>query len=294
MRPTEARRAVDAAMSVASALDLVVDDAVVLNDSNRLVVRLLPCNVVARVAPVAYRDIGVDSQWTDYRSRAEIEIEVVRRLAATDCPVAPLDPRVEPCVYVHDDFAVGLWTYFEPVSSDVAPCDYAHALERMHAAMRQIDVNAPHFIERVADTQHWVATPDVTPELTDADRGFLADTLEGLKRSIVERGAAEQVLHGEPHQWNVLNTTRGPLFVDLENCVRGPVEFDLAWVPAEVSELYPDVDRALLSECRGLVLAIIAAHFWRPDSEHPNSRNGRAEFLDGVRAGPPWPAIDAL
>jgi hypothetical protein len=92
----------------------------------------------------------------------------------------------------------------------------------------------------------------------------------------------------------VLNTRHGPLFIDFENCARGPVEFDLAWVPEEVSEHYPNADQELVGECRGLMLAIVAAHFWRPDSQHPNSRQGRAEFLNGVRDGPPWPAIDAL
>jgi hypothetical protein len=281
-------------MSTASALDLVVDDAVVLNDSNRLVVRLLPCDVVARVAPIAYQAVGEYSLWADYQARAQTEVELVRRLAETDSPVAVLDPRVEPRVYVRDDFVIDMWTYFEPVQSEAPPADYAHALERLHADMRQIDVTTPHFMDRVADTQRWVASRDVTPELTDADRGLLADTLGTLRRSIVDRDAAEQLLHGEPHQWNVLNTRHGPLFIDFENCVRGPVEFDLAWVPEEVSEHYPNGDQELLSECRGLMLAIVAAHFWRPDSQHPNSRRGRAEFLNGVRDGPPWPAIDAL
>ena len=46
-----AQRAVAAARSTASTFDLPVDAAVVLNDSNRLVVRLMPCDVVARVTP---------------------------------------------------------------------------------------------------------------------------------------------------------------------------------------------------------------------------------------------------
>ena len=294
MQTSDVRNAVRAAMSTASALDLTVDDAIVLNNSNRLVIRLLPCDIVARVAPITYPAVGDYSLWADYRARAETEVEVVRQLGTTDSPVAVLDPRVEPRVYVRDGFVIGMWAYFEPVQSEVQPADYTHALERLHAAMRQIDVTTPHFMDRVADTQCWVATREVTPQLTDADRGLLADTLANLSRSIVDRGTAEQVLHGEPHQWNVLNTRRGPLFVDFENCVRGPVEFDLAWVPEEVSEHYPNADRDLLSECRGLTLAIVAAHFWRQDSEHPNAMQGRTEFLNGVRAGPPWPALDAL
>src|SRR4029453_12528672 len=55
MQAAEGRRARVAAMSTASALGLAVDDAVVLSDSNRLVLRLMPCDVVARIAPVGYR-----------------------------------------------------------------------------------------------------------------------------------------------------------------------------------------------------------------------------------------------
>ena len=106
MQAAEARRAVAAAMSTASALGLAVDDAVVLSDSNRLVVRLTPCDVVARVTPM-----------THFAS-AELEVELVRRLAETDSPVAALEARVEPRVFVRDGFEITMWTYFEPVPSE--------------------------------------------------------------------------------------------------------------------------------------------------------------------------------
>ena len=207
---------------------------------------------------------------------AERELEVAQRLAETDSPVAALEPRVEPRVYVRDGFAISMWTYYEPVPSrELSPADYAHALERLHAGMRQIDVTTPHFMDRVAELQLWVANRDVTPELTDEDRELLANTLGSLRRSIVDRGAAEQLLHGEPHPWNVLSTKKGPLFIDFENAVSGPVEFDLAWVPEEVSERYPGADQDLVGECRGLMLAIIAAWRWRRDDQHPSGQKGR-------------------
>jgi hypothetical protein len=55
MKPSELQCALAAAMSTASALDLTVEDAIVLHNSNKLTVRLLPCDVVARVAPIAHR-----------------------------------------------------------------------------------------------------------------------------------------------------------------------------------------------------------------------------------------------
>jgi Ser/Thr protein kinase RdoA (MazF antagonist) len=280
MQASEVSRGIAAATSSAAALGLTVGDAVVLNDSNRLVLRLTPCDVVARVAPMAYL------------ASAQLEVDVAGRLAETGSPVAALEPRVEPRVYVRDGFVIDMWTYYEPVSPrELAPGDYAHALARLHAGMRQIDVRAPHFMDRVADAQHVVASRDFTPELSDADRQLLANTLQSLSRSIVERGATEQLLHGEPHPWNVLSTKAGPLFIDFENAARGPVEFDLAWVPDDVSERYPDADRDLLGECRGLMLAIVAACRWHRDDQHPSGRRGGVAYLSALREGPPWPSI---
>ena len=173
MKALEVPRAVAAGMSTASALDLRVDDAVLLHDSNRLVLRLLPCDVLVRVAQVAHQ------------TAAEFEVEVARRLAETDSPVAGLELRVEPRVYVRDGFAVTLWTYYEPVASrDVAPPEYAQALEQLHAGMRQIDLTAPHFTDRVAEAQRLVGNRAQTPELADAERELLTNTLRSLPRVI--------------------------------------------------------------------------------------------------------------
>ena len=282
MQEAEARRAVVAAMSTASELDLAVDDAVVLNDSNRLVVRLMPCDVVARVTPM-----------THFAS-AEREVGLARRLAENDSPVAGLEPRVEPRVFVRDGFKVTMWTYFEPVRRVLPPAEYAQTLVRLHAGLRQIDFTTAHFMDRVAATQRDVASRDVTPDLAETDRALLADTLRDLRESIVNRRAAEHLLHGEPHPWNVLDTKNGPLFMDFENTCHGPVEYDLAWVPNEVSERYPDADPDLVDECRGLVLAIVTTHRWSRGDQHPSGRQSGVAFLNVLRAGPPWPASDSV
>ncbi|MEV0230932.1 aminoglycoside phosphotransferase family protein [Nonomuraea sp. NPDC050786] len=272
MQTSERSRAVAAAMSIASSLGLTADDAIILQDSNKLTLRLLPCDVLARVAPVAHQV-------------AQFELELAQRLAETGCPVAALDPRVEPRVYEHDGFEVTLWTYYEPVTPpEVSPADYAHALERLHAGMRKLDVPTQHITDRVDQAQQLVADRDRTPALADADRELLADTLRTLKRAIGERGAAEQLLHGEPHPGNLLPTKDGLLFIDLETCCRGPVEFDLAHAPEEVSEHYPGVNQDLLRECRILMLAMITTWRWDRDDQLPDGRRLGTEWLSQIRA----------
>jgi hypothetical protein len=272
MQTSEVPRALAAAMSTASALGLEVDDAVALHESNRLAVLLRPCDVLARVSLGKHQI-------------AQFEVEIAQRLAETESPVATLDPRVEPRLYEHDGFVVTLWTYYEPASPQaVSPAAYASALERLHAGMREVDIPAPHFTDRVEEAQQLVASPGRTPELAGADRELLASTLRTLRRAIVGRDAPEQLLHGEPHPGNVLATKRGPLFIDLETCCRGPVEFDLAHAPEEVSQYYPNVNQALLRECRILMLAMITTWRWDRDDQLPNGRQLAAEWLSQIRA----------
>jgi Phosphotransferase enzyme family len=282
MQPSDIQRALAAAMSIASSCGLPVQDVIVLHDSNKLTVRLLPCDVVARVAPVAHQV-------------AQFEIGLAQRLAESGSPVAALDPRVEPRVYERDGFAVTLWTYYKPsMSGEVPPADYAQALERLHAGMRQLDVRTPHFTDRVEEAQHLVATTDLTPDLADADRELLIDALRCRRRAVVDRGGAEQLLHGEPHPGNLLSTKSGLLFIDFETCCRGPVEFDLAHVPEDASERYAAADDDLLIECRGLVLAMVAAWRWDTGDQFPDRQRAAHALLSALRLGPPWPTLDAV
>jgi hypothetical protein len=282
MQPAEIRRALAAARSIVSALGLPVDDAIVLHNSNKLTVRLLPCDIAARVAPAAHQV-------------AQFEIGLAQRLGETGSPVAALDPRADPRVYERDGFDVTLWTCYEPgPDGEVSPAGYAHALERLHAGMRQLEVRTPHFTDRVEEAQRLVGSSDLSPDLADADRELLITSLRSRLRAVAGRGAAEQVLHGEPHPGNVLSTASGPVFIDFETCCRGPVEFDVAHVPEAASERYAAADEDLLGECRGLVLAMVAA--WRFDrgDQFPDRQRAARLLLSALRRGPPWPPLDAV
>jgi len=274
--------AVAAATSTASGLGLAADEAIVLHESNRLAIRLLPSDVLARVAPAAHQ-------------AAQFEVDLALRLARTGAPVAPLDPRVPPRVYERDGFTITLWTYYPSESSRArSPGAYADALRRLHVGMRDVDPSVPHFTDRVREAEELVASRDTSSDVSDADRNLLTNTLTTAIRAIRQRGAPEQLLHGEPHPGNVLNTKNGPLFIDLETCCRGPVEFDLAHVPSEVSAHYPNVDDSLLSECRVLVLAMVAAWRLDPEDRFPGGRQALRELLGVLRAGPPYPSLGAI
>ncbi|MET8582382.1 phosphotransferase [Streptomyces collinus] len=272
MEPAELRRAVEAGRETASEMGLEVDDVVVIHNSDRVALRLVPCDVLARVAPLG--------QLTD----SEFEVEVARRLVGVGAPVAEPEPRVAPRVLVRDAFATSLWTYYEPAGPAIAPADYADVLVRHHAALRRIDLDAPHVTDRIAGAVREVHDRGRSPELSDRDRELLGSTLSGLGAAISAERAGDQLLHGEPHPGNLLSTRRGPLFVDLATCCRGPVEFDLAHAPEEVAEYYAGADSGLIDRCRALNWAMFSAWRWRRDDRMPDREHWRVEGLHRVRA----------
>ena len=184
MRLVEAElvsRAMAAATALAAGLGLQVDDVVIVHNSNKLALRLLPCDVFARVA---VRGPAV----------AALEVELARRLAATASPVAALEPRVEPRIYERDGFTVTFWTYYQSVAPDPdSPAAYADALHRLHIGLRRVDIETPHFLDRVAEAERLVAQRHETPTLAEPDRYLLLSTLKDAGERIQSRGAAEQL-----------------------------------------------------------------------------------------------------
>jgi len=275
-------RAKAATTALAESVGLAVDDAAVLHNSNKLTLRLLPSEVVARVA-LSGQEV------------AAFEVALAHRLAAVEAPVAALDPRVEPAAHQRDGFVVSFWSFYQtehPAHHSAA--DYADALHRLHMALQGVEIPAPHLLERVADAERLVTSPQETPALAEDDRQLLLTTLSSARQRIQRRGAAEQLLHGEPHPGNLLGTRAGLLFIDFETCCRGPIEFDVAHAPEEVTAHYPGVDRTLVQECRRLVLAMIAAWRWDVRDEFPNGNQHGQDILALLREGPPWPALSAL
>lgn len=261
-----------AAAETARALGLQVRDTVVLQASNSVTLRLLPCDVVARVR-----------QGTERIPQAGLELDLARGLVELGAPAAGPDPRLGDRVHERNGFAITFWTHYEPVEpSEIPPVVYSQALERLHVGMRRLDAPAPHFMERVRSAQRMLDTPERTPALGSAERDLLSRVLRDASPAVRRRVATEQLLHGEPHPGNVLSTAQGPLLTDWETCCRGPIEFDLAHVPPQVAALYPQVDPDLLIDCRLLVLAMITTWRWDREDRLPGGRLLAKQWLDDL------------
>jgi len=281
MLAAERERAITATTALTSELGLVVAEARIVSNSNKLGLRLLPCDVFARVA-------------FSGQEAFQFELEIARGLTEIGSPVASLDTRVEPRVYKRDGFAITVWRHYEQAGIDPSAASYAKALEGLHSGLAQLDVVAPHFSDRVSEAEQLLRSHERTPRLEANDRELLLETLRSCSSGIYERSSREKLLHGEPHPGNVLSTAAGCLFIDFETCCRGPVEFDLAHVPEAVCDAYSGADPELIDESRRLVLAMVAAWRWDIDDQFPSGASAGRALLRALRAGPPWPTLDAV
>ena len=84
MESTQVSRALTATTSVASALGLRVEDAIVIQRANRLTVRLEPCDVLVRIAATVRRNQEI----------AAFELEIARRFE---------EARIDPLALIGDE-----------------------------------------------------------------------------------------------------------------------------------------------------------------------------------------------
>ncbi|MCT1436478.1 phosphotransferase [Brachybacterium paraconglomeratum] len=260
------------ALALLTDLGLPAEEAVVLHASNTLTLRLRPADVVARIAP---RDRAGD---------LAVELERAEALQAVGAPVGPPDPRLAPTVHLRGEHAITLWEHLPARDrEEMPPAEFADSLAALHTGMRALDLPVPPLADRVGHALDLLRDPERTPALAAAARSLLQETLARLAERAAT-GGPQQILHGEPHPGNVLDTPSGPRFIDLETFCRGPVEFDLAHAPAEVAAHYPGHDPALLEDCRTLSLAI--ATTWRFDRQDtfPDGRAIGEAWLTEVRA----------
>lgn len=272
MQPEKLQAAIEAAKAVATHLGFEAADVTILQNANRVTMRLLPCDVLVRVAPARTKEF------------ARRELRIVTELARVGAPAAVPEPRVPPEVYLRDGLAATFWAYYETSGlGDASPADFAAALARLHDGMRRADVQVPHFTERIAEARAIVEVRANSPDLAEDDRELLGRVLRETEHAILGRGSPEQLIHGEPHPGNLLMTAEGPRFIDFETCCRGPVEFDVVHAPVEVAAHYPGLDPEMLVVCRILSSALVAAWRWDGHDDFPDGRQMGLDLLREIR-----------
>jgi hypothetical protein len=101
------------------------------------------------------------------------------------------------------------------------------------------------------------------PSLAAADRALLARTLQELSADLSTDRSQLVPLHGDAHLGNVMMTTSGAIWADLESACVGPLEWELTSLPRAARAAFPQLDRPLfrrLSLLRSLVVVVWCAY----------------------------------
>ena len=213
-------RAVAAAVAVAEACGLTVEEPVLAHDGVNAVVHLRPAPVVARVATLTPL------------LRPEIARPFTRQVALTDAltaagaAVLPTSDLLPSGPHVHDGLTLSFWRYAELLPEPPTAVEAGTALGELHAVLAGLPplwdgapLDTPLddlavFADRGTELAAAPELVERTAELTDRLRPLLA-------------GAAG-TLHGDPHPGNLLRTAAGLHWTDLEDTSCGPRGWDLA------------------------------------------------------------------
>jgi hypothetical protein len=214
--------AVDAALAVAREHGLPVERAEVVRDLTNVLVHLAPAPVVARVPLTLARLRG--REWFGE------EIRLATFLARAAAPIAPPSDIVDPGPHERGGFHVSFWRWVDHDRERLDAAAAGRALRDLHAGLESYDGPLPT-CDRLAEVRRLLATFEQTDEI--AELAEFAARLEPLDG---------RPIHGDAHLSNVLSTPDGPLWGDLENVCRGPVEYDLACLRFRPS---PDAEAAI-------------------------------------------------
>ena len=198
-----------AALAAARGLGLPVDDPLVIGDGANVSVHLRPAPVVARVTVALVRG----------RAALEGELAYARTAAARGAPVvSPSDDRV----HEHEGLHVTFWQHVEHREPEPEDAPAAgRALRELHQATRDLELRLDRF-DRLDEAE------GVARALDHPEAPLMLDAIGVARERLAQLRFDEQPLHGDAHLRNVLVTAGGPLWGDLENVCRGPIEYDLA------------------------------------------------------------------
>jgi hypothetical protein len=172
------------------------------------------------------------------------ELDLGRRLAERGAPIAV--PADDPGPHQHDGATLTLWRHHATLPKPPGGGRLlGEALRSVQAGLSGTPL--PRLADRVA------AAVELFPEA--GDRQIAQRVQSGVAGLLT----ADVALHGEPHDGNVLWTADGPRLIDLEATCLGPLEWDLAYLPEEARQAFPERRDDVVAALRPVVSLCVAA-----------------------------------
>jgi hypothetical protein len=268
-----ASHAVRVAVSVAAEHGIRCEEPVVLRDLTNVLVHLAPTPVVARVPITLSRLRG--SRW-----EGEV-VALASFLAEAGAPIVGPARELPPGPHERHGVLVSFWEHVDHNPDRFDAAAVGRSLRELHEALAWYSGGLPRF-ERLEEIDR------VIEGLRPPDAALLREAHSRLTALPL---SAERPLHGDVHFGNVLWTSQGPRWTDLENACVGPVEYDLAglaWRAMDGTDqalaAYGVHDHERLGQVTPFLALFLAA--WTLDlaERHPWTRPFAQERVERVRA----------
>ena len=185
-------------------------DAAPIGTGSNVIVHLRPHPIVARVMS------GTVVLHSDPREWLTREVDVGAFLADRGAPVVAPTKLVEPGPFVSDDLWVSLWEYVEIRQTPLEAKEIGRALRSLHDELAAYPGPLPPRTA-VLDEIDWLLEALSGEE----GAGELAAERDRAAEVILEPVADLQPIHGDASFSNLLSTSEGPRWNDLEDVCIG-------------------------------------------------------------------------
>jgi hypothetical protein len=208
---------------------LAIESWAILSQSNRLVLDLQPCRLIAKAVRIGARD------------RLARELAVARHVVAhagpSARPASPSGPLQAATI------AVTVW---EPIVMQGIPSEHAigRAYTELRGCLDSFAQRLPDFREALEAANALLKQTDLTG-MSEPDSSFMRAWFDRALSRLASFQWQPHALHGDPHSGNVALTPDGPRWFDLESVCSGPIEWDLSALPTCARTI--DHDRDLLA-----------------------------------------------
>lgn len=216
-------RAVRAAVDTAATHGIRASAPVVLADGFNVVVWLSPAPVVARVMTLS---AALRPRGDEHIAR---ELAVAEFLATRGIPASRPSSEVPPGPHRCRGLWLSFWECLEvDVDATQSPEVVGSRLHELHRALRDYPGPGAVLDVPLSDIAEFLRTGGKWQVVAPGDLGRIERRLAALHPLIGSSRSPHRWLHGDAHPGNLLRANGEWMWVDFEECVFGPVEWDLA------------------------------------------------------------------